>query len=173
MWYCILEHFGPLHEGWQGYVDWSGLYQIREFCSLDNILAPNLFEPSSEEDWQHVVQEDFMTHLITSRDYALKKYKAFKNASIFGVIQCDDKVECWRDARDTQVGYDLLDEGFGVSSITNCGGWPDVFPNELINEYGLISAYSDAVRIRNDLRAKHPEEPHAKCEIWSVYKIGE
>ena len=72
MLYTIVEPFGPESgESWSAYIRWRGI-PFSRFDSIDGILRPNLFTDPRDEDWQYIVNENFMLHLITDQDYAEK-----------------------------------------------------------------------------------------------------
>jgi hypothetical protein len=71
------------------------------------------------------------------------------------------------------MGYDLIEEETQISAITNCGGFPDVFSNEELNRVGLISSFERAYEVRRLLAERHPEEPHAQCEMYALWRLNE
>ena len=68
------------------------------------------------------------------------------------------------------LGYDLVDIHCSASALTNCGGFPDVFENRELSSKGLLTSYARARHVQSDLRTKHPEEPHANCHVWGIYR---
>ena len=71
------------------------------------------------------------------------------------------------------LGYDLIEEMTQVSALTNCGGFPDLFANTELNQYGLIPSFPRASEIRSRLRTHHPDEPHANCEMYAIWRMLE
>ncbi|WP_292132320.1 hypothetical protein [Mesorhizobium sp.] len=70
------------------------------------------------------------------------------------------------------MGYDLMDQAVGVSALTNCGGFPDVFANAELSRVGLIDDFDRAVETRDSLRRMHPEERHADCDLWAIFRLA-
>ena len=68
-------------------------------------------------------------------------------------------------------GYDLSDAGVFISAITNCGGVFEkaISYNEL-NHFGLISNYQKAYKCRVLLEEMYPDEPHAYCEVYELWR---
>jgi hypothetical protein len=71
------------------------------------------------------------------------------------------------------VGYDLIEEQTQISALTNCGGFPDVFRNEELNRFGLIDNFERASKVRSLLVQRHPEEHHAQCEMYAIWRLNE
>ncbi|GKX67574.1 hypothetical protein [Inconstantimicrobium mannanitabidum] len=69
-------------------------------------------------------------------------------------------------------GYDLVEATTYISAITNCGaGYEEVISYKTLNEYGLISAYREAVNTQLSLSEKYPDENHAYCEIVEIWRM--
>ena len=58
-----------------------------------------------------------------------------------------------------------------ISALTNCRGFPDVFLGTELNAVGLIDTLSRAYEIKHELRRRHPEEPHAQCLVWGIWRL--
>jgi hypothetical protein len=69
------------------------------------------------------------------------------------------------------IGYDLLDVYSGISAVTNCGGFDNAFLPSDLNEYGLISTYGQAYKIKAALISNNPEQSHANCYVWTIWRI--
>jgi len=68
-------------------------------------------------------------------------------------------------------GYDLSEEMTGISALTNCGElFSGAIPYEELNKFGLISEYCEAFRIRKLLENLYPDEPHAECEVYELWR---
>jgi len=68
------------------------------------------------------------------------------------------------------AGYDLVDVQHSASALTNCGGFPDVFSNSELSTIGLLPNFNRAVEVQTLLRQRHPEEHHAKCHLWAIFR---
>ena len=71
------------------------------------------------------------------------------------------------------MGYDLIEEQTQISALTNCGGFPDVFRNDELNSVGLIENFDRGSEVQRLLARRHPEEPHAQCELYAVWRLNE
>jgi hypothetical protein len=71
------------------------------------------------------------------------------------------------------MGYDLIEEQTQTSSLTNCGGFPDVFKNDELSSCGLIELFERANDIKKALAEKYPNEPHAQCELYAIWRLNE
>jgi len=68
-------------------------------------------------------------------------------------------------------GYDLSEESTMISAITNCGGmFGDAIPYEKLNKFGLIAEYSEAFAIRKLLDELYPQESHAECDVYELWR---
>jgi hypothetical protein len=70
------------------------------------------------------------------------------------------------------VGYDLVDVQHTNSALTNCGGFPDVFANSELSDCGLLPDLQGALEVRKLLGSRHPEEPHARCHVWAIFRAS-
>ncbi len=71
------------------------------------------------------------------------------------------------------MGYDPIEEMTQISALTNCGGFPDVFANDELNPYGLLSHFDRAVEVWDNLKKLHPSESHAQCELYAIWRLDE
>jgi hypothetical protein len=55
--------------------------------------------------------------------------------------------------------------------LTNCGGFDRAFEPSDLSECGLLVDHAKAVAVRQRLRAEYPEEPHALCRIWAIWRM--
>ena len=170
--YTAKERFGPsAGESWQKYVKWSGLSQLDEVL-FDGILCPRLVGVDCDEDWKHNIQEDFQIDYFWDFSYLQTK---LENRSDFNLLSlarnpASDPREWIVECGFQYVGSDLIEIGGGISAITNCGGFPDVFSNSEISSVGLIPDWRRAIEIQIKLAAAHPKEAHAQCDLWSIWR---
>jgi hypothetical protein len=68
------------------------------------------------------------------------------------------------------VGYDLADIQGSTSALTNCGGFPEIFSNSELSEKGLLSSFVRAKQVQDDLRRLNPQEIHAHCHLWAIFR---
>ena len=70
----------------------------------------------------------------------------------------------------TFCGYDLVEDITFISSITNCGGEFSSIPYEKLTEFGLLPTYKDAVLAQLALVEEAPENHHAYCMIYEIWR---
>lgn len=172
MFYKVVSQFKQEsdREAWRQYINFSGLTQINDFCSLDGMLNESLFMPQTVEDWHNCVNEDYKIEMITTLDYAKTVACKYPGARILGLVIDPRKAEMPANAR--LLGYDILDDGYSISLLTNCGGFPNLFDNSHINRYGLLDELAETYAIRNQLRRVHIDNPHAMaCEVVAVFDV--
>ncbi len=168
MYYKIVEYFGPKDDGWKSYVEFRGI----EFHPFDSVgrMRPNLFTPESDEDWSNCVSEEYYKeNLITNLAYAKEIFNRYKNAVLVGVdIELDDSYV----PKEHLLGYDIIDGYCDVSLLTNWGNDEEGLFTDSIQCNGLLNDLDSALRIRDTLREKYPEDGHADyCEVWAVYRV--
>lgn len=159
---------------WEKYIAWSKLTQLTELVSLDGMLNELSFEPNlqSEEDWKYIVTDgDYVTDLFSSDKYVLEHVTNQKYFNFLAVIK-DPTEDSGAKINDEFefVGYELLDEDYGVSALTNCGGFDETFKSGELNNYGLISGLQRAIEVKKDLVKNNPEEHHADCNLFGVWR---
>ncbi len=66
-------------------------------------------------------------------------------------------------------GYDLAEE-FEISALTNCSGFDETFTYVDLNLFGLIPDFLSAQKIQTDLLSKNPDEAHADCLLFAVWR---
>ena len=83
----------------------------------------------------------------------------------------DADVASFCDPRFAFCGFDLIDEHGGISALTNCGGFDRAFLRAELSECGLLLDHSRALAVRQLLRTEYPDEPHARCRIWAIWRM--
>jgi len=174
--YSAVNRFDPTSgETWQGYINWSGLTQLREVISLDGILCPSMFQELTDEDWEFNVQEDFKTHLFFNLDHVLKKLVGEERVNVLALMESPaaEDVASFADPRFAFRGFDLVEVHGTISALVNCGGFDMAFSNAELSEFGLITEYQRAFDIQQALREHYPDEPHADCGVWAIWQMIE
>lgn len=171
--YTARERFGPADgKGWDDYVAWSRLSHLDEVVSLDGMLCP--FVVTFADDlWDVVVNEDYMLDFFVDLDPLLHRLPADgKPVNILAVFRqpeadmSDDDMPGFR-----FMGYDLMDQMHENSALTNCGGFDDVFAGSELNRSGLLDRLDRAVEVRDQLKQLYPEEHHADCDVWAIFRM--
>lgn len=174
LYYTAVHRFDPECAGqrWRDYVEWSGLEQLEEVVSLDQLLCPTFFHTLTDEDWNYNVQADFKLHFFDDLDYVLRKAAGKPCQQVLAVWQSPSAAEleafcdpCWQ-----FCGFDLLDQYCDVSALVNCGGFERSFSNQELNLRGLLGDYQRALEVQACLAAEYPEETHAHCDVWALYR---
>ncbi len=171
--YTAVKRFDPeTRPDWSQFIAWSHLTQLREVVSLDGILCPNWFHELIAEDWEHNVHENLKTHLFRDPDHVSAR-TAGQTVNVLALIEepSTDAVESFRDPRFDFCGFDLVEEQGGISALVNCGGFEKAFQPGDLSDCGLLVDYAKAVTVRQLLRTEYPDEPHARCCIWAIWRM--
>lgn len=67
-------------------------------------------------------------------------------------------------------GYDLVETATAISAITNCGAMFNSVRYADLTKFGLIPTYKDAVLTQLALVEEDPDEPHAYCDIYEIWR---
>jgi hypothetical protein len=173
-WFIAVEKFGPgSGETWRKYIEYSGLNQLKEIVSFDNCLCPNVIEELTAEDWEHNVEGDWVLFFFRDLEYLLKRVDKCSNFNILAAIRnpSDDCRDWFADESFDFVGYDVVDVCADISALTDCGGFEKAFENKELSEMGLISSLERAREVQQLLKKHYPEEHHAKCDVWAIWKM--
>lgn len=159
---------------WKKYMEWSKLTHLTELVSLDGMLNEILVEPDYDnaEDWKFIhLVEHYQTGFFTTLEYVFKRLKAKDRYNLLTVVLEPDK-NCENIKVDSYefIGYDLLDQDFSISALTNCGGFDETFLPQDLNNKGLIDNFSKAYDIKKRLLENNPEEHHADTNVIAVWR---
>ena len=159
-------------DAWARFVAWSGLPQLREVVSLDTMLCPTVPEKLTATDWDYNVHADYQVFFFRSLPYLMERIQAEGALNILAVLQKPTAADL---AAVTLpgfgfAGFDVVDACGDVSALTNCGGFEGVFANSEISALGLLSDLSRAREVQALLRLQYPEEPHADCHVWAIWR---
>jgi hypothetical protein len=159
-------------ESWNRYVAWSGLSQLSEVVSLDTMLCPTVPEELTPMDWDHNVHADYLVFFFHSLDYLRSRVAGDGRLNILAVLQnpTPDDVASMRLPGFAFAGFDLVDVHGDISALTNCGGFEGAFLNAELSELGLLTDPSRAQQVQTALRVQYPEEHHAQCHIWAIWR---
>ena len=169
--YKVVKPFGPDSGAvWGDYLAWIHQKQMTSFDSVDAGLRADCFNPETNEDWKHCVNEDHKLNLLIDLDYARKIQRENPDSEIVGV---EVDVEATHVPRNGLCGYDILDEWCAVSLLTNWGTSEPVFEGIEFQANGLLRDISIASRMQTMLREHCCDDPHAKnCQVWAIYKFA-
>jgi hypothetical protein len=173
--YIVTERFGPgvPGNGWPGFLKWSGLVQMTEVVSLDSLLCGPIVREVLDADWPHIVNEDFMLNYFVDVDYLVERVGHLRDRNLLCVYlnpQFHPGPPPVMNHQFVFEGYDLMETGGGPSALTNCGGFPAAFSGAELSPHGLLSSFDRANEVRRALRQHYPDEPHASCDLWCIYR---
>jgi hypothetical protein len=162
---------------WEGYIKWSGLTHLTELVSLDGILNGLAFEPDFEREMDEMLfDENMLMPFYQSMDYVVKKSDDLDDYNLLAVIKEPTGEKQTQLENDFDfIGYDLIEQNGIISALANCGGFDETFHPKELHQYGLISDYARAKEIQMAFPMNNPEEPHADCflyEVWRHKMIG-
>ena len=174
-WFVATEKFNKSSASWAKYIAWSGLKQLDEVVSLDSILCPTVLPDIKTEYWKHIVNEDFMLHFFTDLDFLRTEVSAIARKNLLCVFRNPAAHPAASQVPEgfEFIGYDLLEKDAGVSALTNCGGFPNAFSNGELSEKGLLTGYERSRTVQDSLIWEYPDEHHADCHLWAVFRLGE
>lgn len=159
---------------WEKYIEWSKLTHLTELVSLDGMLNENLVEPDYDnaEDWNFIHCDGILqTDFYTTLDFVFRRLKVKDKFNLLTVVLEPDQ-DCKNiNVVDFEfVGYDLLDQDFSISALTNCGGFDDTFLSTDLNDKGLIDDFTKAYEIKKLLLENNPDEHHADTNVIAVWR---
>ena len=158
---------------WEEYLKFSEIEHLKELVSLDGILNGLAFIPDldTSEEWNYIITEEGMVmFFFNSLEYVLSKVKHLEFFNLLAIIKEPTKEKADLSKAYDFIGYDLIEKGGDVSALTNCGGFDETFLPKDLNCYGLISEYDKAKVILKELPINNPEEPHADCYLYEVWR---
>ncbi|RPE10004.1 hypothetical protein EGT74_20250 [Chitinophaga lutea] len=159
---------------WREYVEWSKLTHLTELVSVDYSLNEILVEPDRDnaEDWEFVFTVNYReTSFFRSSEYVFRRMKARTRFNLLAIV-----IEPGRECRDIPLdgyefmGYDLLDQYFETSALSNCGGFEETFSRADLNAKGLIADFTSAKDIQKRLFENNPGEDHADTNIIAIWR---
>lgn len=159
---------------WDKYIEWSKLTHLTELLSLDAMLSETLVDSDYDnaDDWNFIqVFGRQQTGFFTTLDYVFKRLKLKDKFNLLTVV-----VEPGRDCKDLNidgyefVGYELLDQRFSISPLTNCGPLVKAFLPSDLNDKGLIDDFNRAYNIKKRLLENYPEIDHADTNVIAVWR---
>ena len=163
-------------KSWNDYIDWSKLTHLTEVVSLDGMLNESLVEPdyNNAGDWNFIHSiGQLQTGFFTDLEYVLRKCEKHNSFNLLAVV-INPGQDCKNIVPEGYefMGYELLDDMFGVSVLTNCRssiGNEPFSPGE-VNKYGLIDDYLAACAIKKRVWENNPEGSHSKTNVIAVWR---
>ena len=157
--YCLCKRYFPTLPTEK---EWFGEL-IPEVISVDHSLFP--------KEEETVLTEEQAKNILTKEGYQV--LRVFCMLDEKGDLDVPDiarqRVEGFE-----FCGFDLSD--FVVSAILNCGSFTTgdyfskAFDHRELNEFGLIPDYKTAIEVRSKLMDEYPEDEHAYCAIFAIWR---
>jgi len=123
---------------------------IEEVVSVDSMLFPEKTLLDKETATKYTLSGEEQLLCV----YCIENNITFTMEEITGFEFC---------------GFDLAEE-FEISALTNCGGFDETFTYKDLNMLGLIPDFLSAKRIQTDLAINNPNEEHADCLLFAVWR---
>ena len=158
---------------WEKFVNWATLFNLVEVVTLDCALCPSLFSDLVYEDWAFIEPNVVFHDMFNNIDWVLKRTNHITDRLILAVYHqpTEDCKLYFKDDRFRFCGYDLLDDDTRISALVNCGGFNKAFSSEDLTSSGLIADFQTAKEVQKSLKFHYPDEPHAYCSIWAMWKM--
>ncbi len=160
---------------WRSYCEWARIPALREVVSLDTLLCPRLIKKPLDEDWPHIVNANFRLDYFRDLDYLLGRVSSTRRRNILGLYRNPPQhIEDPPAQRGfVFLGYDLIEEATQISALVNCGGFPNAFSNDELNEFGLIANFARAAEVQRRLVEEYPDQAHANCDLFAIWRLRE
>jgi hypothetical protein len=177
--YIANRRFDRTSPGWDAYAKWRGLSQLIEVVSIENysVLQGRRLTP---EEWSNVAPAaEVGPHPVCFRNLDLLQGCLARTVpevpfNLLCVFREPAEPPVARLSPFTLLGYDLIEDRTGVSALTNCSsGFPAVIVAAEISEFGLIRTFERAKEVQRDLPRAYPQEPHAYCSLWAIFRTSE
>ena len=162
-------------EKWSKYFEWAKIPHLTELVGLDSMMCPRVITEFTDEDWSHIVCEDFRLNYFHHLDYLKRRVQNLPRINILGVYRNPETHITTPPTPESFsfVGYDLIEEQTQISALNNCGGFPDAFRNDELNHFGLLEDFVRATEVRCHLHERYPDEPHANCELYALWRLND
>jgi hypothetical protein len=173
--FIATERFDPSDgEKWEKYCKWAEIPGITEIVSLDTLLCPHLINEFNGEDWSHIVNEDFRLNYFYDLEYLLRRVAEVRRKNVLGLYRnpANHIQAPPASGNFAFIGYDLIEEQTQISALNNCGGFPESFSNSELNQFGIISNFDRAAKVRVALAENNPNECHAHCELYAIWRMN-
>ena len=121
------------------------------------------------EDWQHNIQQNNYLFWFSDWHY-LRQRQSWESDT-------QQVIAIWEAPLTRQsppeyfqhCGFDIVDRDGEISVLTNCGGFPDLYTFEDVNQFGLLDNLNQTQTIVNNLHQKYGDDYHCReCQIWQV-----
>lgn len=174
--YALTETFDDRDgDTWVRYIEWSGLDHLEEVVSLDSMLCTSVIKYEEIQNPDSPVIYGPLP-MSSKLDYVFQKFDEIatsQRVNLLALQRCTDEGPPTENvpAGFSFVGFDLNEDGGSISALLNCGGFDKAFRGEELSPSGLLTDLRRALQVQSDLRRHYPDEPHAFCEIWAIWRL--
>ena len=171
--FTVVERF---HAGegdrWAKYLEWSQLNHLKETITLDTCLCPPVLKKLSDSDWPHVLPEGPIYGMFSDLRWTESRVPPTPDTQLLAVIRDPQVGDVNHSPRSDFefAGYDLIEDQTQISALLNCGGFEKAFKPSDLSECGLIREYERAREVQGLLSKLYPEEPHADCTLYAIWR---
>lgn len=171
--FTVLERF---HSGagvrWAKYMECSHLNHLKETITLDICLCPPVLKNLSDSDRPHALPDGPIDGLFSDLRWAESRVPANSDVQLLAVIRDPQAGDANHSpGSDFEfAGYDLIEDQTQISALLNCGGFEGAFKPSDLSEWGLIPEYEKARKVQGLLSSLYPEEPHADCTLYAIWR---
>jgi len=175
LWHTARARFDKADgEAWINYIRWSRLSQLTELVSLDKGLNEVLVTPDHNDaaHWKYIVLNDaYHTGFFTTVDFVLNNMLSHTSFHLLAVsVNPTENCNLIEIDNYDFLGYDLLDQYYDTSALTNCSGFDKAFLPSDLNTLGLIDHYDKALEINKRLEEVYPDEEHADTNVIAIWR---
>jgi hypothetical protein len=104
-------------------------------------LRPSLFDAADDSDWEHIVDESFMLHLITDLEHARHKHIQIGSGDLVA-LRFEE-----HDTKDLDfLGFDIIDGYCSLSLLTNWGNDVEIINRSLATN-ALLAEFETAQQV--------------------------
>lgn len=147
---------------WDQYTDWMNLKFLDEVRTYDFTLNPaNGTVLSEVSNVREMIPKFSLLEVVHSYEYL----QLAINTAEENVPSLPDWFRL--------LGYDLVENGFAISSLLNCGPWKGELAEftARLNEFGLLGL-EEVKRAEIVLPvAWGQDEPHAFADVWAIFEV--
>jgi hypothetical protein len=172
--YVAADRFDRTSDGWEDYAKWRGLPQLVEVVSIENpsiVRATHL----NAEEWACVAADlGVGPNYFCFTDLACLQNCLARNGLAAPMLLCIFKNPDRAPDRSELplgfelLGYDLVEDRTGVSSVSNCKGFLAASPHSEISECCLVRDFAAAREMQEQMPRLFPGDPHANCSVWAI-----
>jgi hypothetical protein len=177
--YYAVERFSPKDNiAWNKYIEFSKLEHLKEVITLDGCLCPSIIDHSHDCNCEFVkwIDDQYCgAAVFNNLEWVIESVKLLESKQILLLSYEPDEYEfqSFKPEGFTFCGFDLVDHIGGISALLNCGGFDKAFSSHDLSYQGLITNLNKARKIQELLCNEYPDEGHAQCQLWGIWRYEE